>query len=75
MDPRDRGLLEHAEANDGILVTLDTDVGDLIFARDAAHAGLVGLPDVPAERRITLTAMVTALEIALTSDRSGSIVR
>jgi predicted nuclease of predicted toxin-antitoxin system len=40
-----------------ILVTIDTDFGRLIQGR-ADHAGLIRLPDVPAEPRIHLLAEV-----------------
>ncbi|MDE0044346.1 MAG: DUF5615 family PIN-like protein [bacterium] len=53
-DPGDEALLERAEAEDRILVTLDTDFGELVFLQGIRHAGLVRLPDVPAERRIAL---------------------
>ena len=37
-----------------ILVTIDTDFGELIFLHDMAHAGLIRLPDVPVGQRIAL---------------------
>lgn len=43
-----------------MLITIDTDFGEMIYLHDAAHAGLVRLPDVPAERRIALMAEVIA---------------
>jgi predicted nuclease of predicted toxin-antitoxin system len=49
-------LLERAESEDRILVTIDTDFGALIHLHDVPHAGLVRLPDVPAEQRIALVA-------------------
>ena len=55
-DPGDRALLERAESEDRILVTIDTDFGALIHLHDVPHAGLVRLPDVPAEQRIALVA-------------------
>jgi predicted nuclease of predicted toxin-antitoxin system len=55
-DPGDRALLEMAEAEDRILVTIDTDFGTLVHLHRVPHAGLVRLPDVPAEQRIALTA-------------------
>ena len=57
-DPGDRALLERAAADDRILVTLDADFAELIYVREAAHAGLVRLPDVPAMERIALMAEV-----------------
>ena len=55
-DPGDGALLERANAEDRILVTIDTDFGELVFLHDVAHSGLVRLPDVPAKRRIALMA-------------------
>ena len=53
-DPGDRALLELAEAESRILVTIDTDFGELIYLERVPHAGLIRLPDVPAEQRIAL---------------------
>ena len=53
-DPGDRALLEIAESEARILVTIDTDFGELIHLYDVPHAGLVRLPDVPAAQRIAL---------------------
>ncbi len=55
-DPGDRALLELAEADGRVLVTIDTDFGELIHLHDVPHAGLVRLPDVPAGQRIGLMA-------------------
>jgi predicted nuclease of predicted toxin-antitoxin system len=55
-DPGDRALLERAAAETRILVTIDTDFGELIYVSRIPHAGLVRLPDVPADRRIALIA-------------------
>ena len=55
-DPGDRALLEQTATEGRILVTIDTDFGTLIHLHGVAHAGLVRLPDVPAERRIALVA-------------------
>ena len=57
-DPGDRALLERAAAERRILVTIDTDFGELVYVHAVPHAGLVRLPDVPAERRIALMAEV-----------------
>ena len=78
-DPGDRALLERAAADGRILVTIDTDFGELVYVRRVPHAGLVRLPDVPAERRIILIAEVLkrhrqALEIqAVVTIRDGRI--
>ncbi|MCY4653438.1 MAG: DUF5615 family PIN-like protein [Dehalococcoidia bacterium] len=53
-DPGDRVLLELAAADNRILVTIDTDFGELIHLHGIPHAGLIRLPDVPAEQRIAL---------------------
>jgi predicted nuclease of predicted toxin-antitoxin system len=59
-DPGDRALLEHAAADGRILVTIDTDFGELVYVGHVPQAGLVRLPDVPAEQRIALMAQVFA---------------
>jgi len=43
-----------------VLVTMDKDFGEFIFAGGASHCGLVRLPDVPADRRIALMERVLA---------------
>ena len=55
-DPGDRALLELAAGEQRILVTIDTDFGELVFVWEVPHAGLVRLPDVPTEQRIALMA-------------------
>lgn len=55
-DPGDRALLERADADGRILVTIDTDFGELVYVQSTPHAGLVRLPDVPADQRIALIA-------------------
>ena len=55
-DPGDRALLDWAAKETRILVTIDTDFGELIYLENLSHAGLVRLPDVPArERQLILT--------------------
>ena len=49
-DPGDRALLELAASENRVLITIDTDFGELVYLHDLPHAGLVRLPDVPAER-------------------------
>lgn len=53
-DPGDRALLECAAEDGRVLVTIDTDFGELVYLQALPHAGLVRLPDVPVERRIAL---------------------
>jgi predicted nuclease of predicted toxin-antitoxin system len=50
-DPGDRVLLEWATKEARILVTIDTDFGELIYVENLSHAGLIRLPDVPARKR------------------------
>ena len=79
-DPGDRALLERAAAELRILVTIDTDFGELVYVHAVPHAGLVRLPDVPAERRIALMAEVLerhrqALEIQAVVTIRGDRIR
>ena len=67
-DPGDKALLELAESTDRVLITIDTDFGELIYLHDISHAGLVRLPDVPAEQRIIL---VVSQVIESTSPSNG----
>jgi predicted nuclease of predicted toxin-antitoxin system len=53
-DPGDRILLEWANAESRVLVTIDTDFGQLVFLDKQAHSGLVRLPDVPAKQRVLI---------------------
>jgi len=53
-DPGDRALLETASEQGRILITIDTDFGQIIYLDRVAHSGIIRLPDVPSERRITL---------------------
>ena len=53
-DPGDRALLERAASEGRILVTIDTDFGELVYVEEVPHAGLVRLPDVPVEQRIAV---------------------
>lgn len=57
-DPGDRALLERAAEEDRVLVTIDTDFGELIYVQAVPHAGLIRLPDVPVDRRILLVSEV-----------------
>lgn len=41
-----------------ILVTIDTDFGQLVYVNGARHCGIVRLPDVSAHERIHLMEMV-----------------
>ena len=57
-DPGDLALLELANSEERILITIDTDFGELVFVHNVPHAGLIRLPDVPAEQRIILVTEV-----------------
>ncbi len=53
-DPGDRALLEHAARDSRVLITIDTDFGQLVFLHKLRHAGLIRLPDVPWMTRIEI---------------------
>ena len=62
-DPGDRVLLEWAAKETRILVTIDTDFGQLIYLENLSHAGLIRLPDVPAhERQLIIQDLLTCHE-------------
>jgi len=50
-DPGDRALLERATNEGRILITIDTDFGQLVYMQQVGHAGLIRLPDVPSRAR------------------------
>ena len=67
-DPGDRALLEWAAREARILVTIDTDFGELIFVENLTHAGLVRLPDVPSrERQLLIQDLLTRYKAELES--------
>ena len=74
-DPGDRILLERANSEDRILVTIDTDFGELIYLHDVPHAGLVRLPDVPADQRLALAAEVINRHRQALEDRAVVTIR
>ena len=74
-DPGDRALLELAESANRVLITIDTDFGELIYLHDLAHTGLVRLPDVPAEQRIVLVAAVIGRHRQALDDRAIITIR
>lgn len=53
-DPGDRVLLEWAAQESRVLITIDTDFGQLVFLEGQAHCGLIRLPDVPANERVAI---------------------
>ena len=65
-DPGDRALLDWAANETRILVTIDTDFGELIYLENVSHAGLVRLPDVPTrERQLIMQDLLTRYETEL----------
>jgi predicted nuclease of predicted toxin-antitoxin system len=60
VDPGDRELLARAVAERRVLVTIDTDFGELVFRHGEPHCGVVRLPDVAAPRRIDIIGEVLA---------------
>jgi predicted nuclease of predicted toxin-antitoxin system len=65
-DPGDRALLEWAANETRILITIDTDFGELIYFENLSHAGLVRLPDAPArERQLIMQDLLTRYESEL----------
>jgi predicted nuclease of predicted toxin-antitoxin system len=53
-DPGDRELLELAAQESRILITIDTDFGQLVFLHRVSHKGLIRLPDVPRMERVEI---------------------
>ena len=53
-DPGDSVLLEWAAQESRILITIDTDFGQLVFLEGFQHSGLVRLPDVPSSERLEI---------------------
>jgi len=65
-DPGDRVLLEWAVREGRILITIDTDFGELVFVENLPHAGIVRLPDVSSrERQLILQDLLTRHEADL----------
>ena len=74
-DPGDRALLELVESTDRILVTIDTDFGELVYLHDVPHTGLVRLPDVPSDQRIALVAELPDRHLQALEDRAVVTIR
>lgn len=71
-DPGDRALLNWAVQETRILVTIDTDFGELIYLQNLTHAGLVRLPDVPArDRQLIMQDLLDRYEAEL---QDGAII-
>ena len=54
LDPGDESLLARAVSENRILITMDKDFGELIHRLGRAHTGLIRLPDVRMNQRISL---------------------
>ena len=74
-DPGDQALLARASEDGRILITMDTDFGELVHLHDLAHAGLVRLPDIPAAQRIALMAEVLDRHRAALEQRAIVTIR
>ena len=74
-DPGDRALLEMAASSNRVVITIDTDFGELIYLHNVPHAGLVRLPDVPAEQRIDLVAEIISRHRQVLENRAVVTVR
>jgi len=53
-DPGDRILLHWADQESRILITIDTDFGQLVFLEGQSHSGLIRLPDVSSRERVAI---------------------
>lgn len=64
--PGDRALLDWAAKEKRIVVTIDTDFGELIYLENLSHAGLIRLPNVPArERQLIIQDLLTRYQAEL----------
>lgn len=50
-DPGDRATLEWAANEQRVLITIDTDFGELIYKNRSPNYGMIRLPDVPSASR------------------------
>jgi len=57
-DLGDKKLLEIAAEQKRVLITIDTDFGQLVYVERASHFGIIRLPDVLAEGRIRLMGII-----------------
>jgi|SRR5881394_960778 len=65
-DPGDSVLLEWAAQESRILITIDTDFGQLVFLHGQSHCGLIRLPDVrSAERLIIVEDLIARFRVEL----------
>ena len=54
----DQEILEQAQQQERILVTLDKDFGVLVFREGLSHAGIIRLPDVRRGRRVSIMGQI-----------------
>lgn len=74
-DPGDRMLLAWANTEGRVLVTMDKDFGEFVFVEGSGHAGLIRLPDVPAQQRIALMEAVLKRHVRDLEERAIVTVR
>ncbi len=79
-DPGDQALLELAESENRVLITIDTDFGKLVYLHGVPHSGLIRLPDLSVEQRIALVSEIirrhySALENRAIVTITGSRIR
>lgn len=74
-DPGDRALLEIAESENRVLITMDKDFAELIYLRQVSHAGLILLPDVRVHQRIEMVGAVVDGHLHALGERSVITVR
>ena len=71
-DPGDLILLQWAAQESRILITIDTDFGQLVFLEGRQHTGLVRLPDVSSNQRLEI--IKELIERLHTELEAGSII-
>jgi predicted nuclease of predicted toxin-antitoxin system len=71
-DPGDHILLKWAAQESRVLITIDTDFGQLVFVAGLAHSGLVRLPDVRSNERLKI--MKELVERFADELEAGSII-
>jgi len=71
-DPGDERILQIAQEQDRILVTLDKDFGELVVLRGLPHRGIVRLVDLSARRQAR--ACLDVLSLYAEELREGAII-
>jgi predicted nuclease of predicted toxin-antitoxin system len=74
-DPGDRTILQWGASEGRIVVTMDKDFGQFVFAENSPHCGLVRFPNVPSRERIQLMEALLASHTEALSDGSVITVR